>query len=206
MRDLARQSGSLTAVLLLVCCLSLNVLASGQPTSYDGQWWLSIGEHQRVGYVRGFSNCYVELVDRAAFDSGSLRLYSASLTKYLQDHPESRSESAESILIKVNTLLPKKKKSSAPPNETPEELAAKWGAHNDGDDWRGPDTFQLGYVQGFLECYSKRTQQKYGRFSKTPKWYVDAIANWYGTGPDPEQLNPDRENEKVPEVLFRFHD
>jgi hypothetical protein len=205
MRDLARQSGSLTTVLLLVCCLSLNVLASDQPTRYDGQWWLSISERQRVGYVRGFSICYLELVDRTAFDGGSLRLYSTSLTTDLQNHPESRSESAESILLKVNKLLPRQK-SSSPPNETPEELAAKWGANNDGDDWRGPDMFQLGYVQGFLDCYSKHTRLEYGTFSRTPKWYVDAIANWYGTGPDPEQLNPSREKTRIPEVLFRFHD
>ncbi len=205
MRDLARPGRSLTVLLLLACWVPSNVLASDQPTSFDGHWWLSVGERQRVGYVRGFSTCYVNLLDRSAFQGGSLHAYSILVTNYLQDHPQSLSETAERILLKVNTVMPKRK-SLVRPNETPEEIATKWGAHNDGDEWRGSDIFQLGYIQGFLECYSKQTQQEYGTFSRDPQWYVDAIAHWYGTGPDPEQKNVSREEEEIPEVLFRFHD
>lgn len=157
-----------------------------------------------MGFVHGFEICYARLVDRNTPLNKPFTLRLA-LTKYLQDHPKSQSQPLESTLLKVNMQLPVRR-SSLPPNETPEEIAAKWGANNDGFEWRGPDTFHLGYVQGFLECYSKHTKQEYGTFSKSAEWYVRAIVDWYGTGSDPDQLNLSREKEQIPEVLFRFRD
>jgi hypothetical protein len=204
MTALARRGGGFAPALLFLCLLPLSTHTSDQPTSHDGKWWLSIGERQRLGFVDGFEICYVYLVDSNTHLNKPFTLRLA-LTKYLQDHPESGPQQVESTLLKVNTQLPVKRPSTHP-NETPEERAAKWGAHNDGFDWRGPDTFNLGYIQGFLECYSKHTKQEYGTFSKLPEWYVKAIADWYGTGPDPGQINLRREKEKIPEVLFRFRD
>lgn len=204
MTNLARYGGRLVLALLLVCFLSLSAFASEHPASYDGQWWLSISDRQRLGFIHGFEVCYAHLADRNNPLNGSFTLRPA-VTKYLQDHAESRPQSVESTLLKVNMQLPVRRY-SAPPNETPAEIAAKWGANNNGDEWRAPDAFQLGYVEGFLECYSKHTKQENGTFSKSPEWYVKAIADWYGTGPDPEEINLTREGEKIPEVLFRFRD
>ena len=36
---------------------------------------------------------------------------------------------------------------------------------------------------------------------------MNAIAGWYGTtATDPEEINVSRDDENIPEVLFRFHD
>lgn len=157
------------------------------------------------GFVKGFVICYLNLVDQTPFRGFSFDTLSTSLTKYLQEHPESQSLPAESSLLKVSMLLPKRK-SFAKPDETASEMAAKRGTNNDGDEWRGVDTFQLGYIEGFLQCYSRHTKQEYGTFSKPPDWYVNAIADWYGTGPEPEESNPSRASEKIPELLFRLRD
>jgi hypothetical protein len=181
--------------------------AFGSSATYDGQWWLSLDERQRQGFVDGFEVCYVNLVDRKTFQ-GSTYTSRLKLAEYLQAHSDSLREPVEISLLKSSKSRPLKPvHKPLTPNETPEELHAKWGAHNDGDEWRGPDSWNLGYIQGFLECYSKHTKSEHGTFSKPPQWYADAIANWYGTkADDPEALDETKAGEKIPEVLFRFRD
>lgn len=162
---------------------------------------------QHRGFVQGFVVCYVNLVDRKTFRE-SFQAYNLRLNAYLKAHPEASSES-------LNILLPRLAAppyahpvhKSLPGNESPEEVNQKWGAHEDGDDWRGGSSWNLGFIQGFLNCYSNDTKQAYGNFSKSDEWYVSAISEWYGTKEgDPEIINLKRENEKIPEVLFRFRD
>jgi hypothetical protein len=192
--------------LVFACLVLLTASAPSKPATYDGQWWLSINQRQRGGFQQGFVVCYSHFVNRKLFyESG--RAYNMRLTEYLQGHPESLSEPVEATLLKIASPPYAKSIHRLPPNETPTELAAKWGAHNDGDEWRGADPWWLGYIQGFLECYSRHGKSKYGTFSKSPEWYVDAISNWYGTRADDEgAINESRAQEKIPEVLFRFRD
>lgn len=192
---------------IVIVTIILFIAAASAADSYDGKWWLSVPEMQRKGFVHGFSLCYVHLL-RCAIVSQSYEAYDSRLAEYLKTHPEELS-------TPLNLLLPKL---AMPPyarpghsagagNETPAELREKWGAHEDGDDWRGGGPWNLGYIQGFLECYSKDTSHQYGTFSKSAAWYVSEISDWYGTKEgDPGVINPAREKEKIPEVLFRFHD
>jgi hypothetical protein len=193
--------------LVLVGLVFLTVAAPSKGAVFDGQWWLSVDQRQRDGFVYGFVVCYSNLVDRKLFQE-SYRAYATRLNGYLQAHPESLAEPVESTLRRVaSPPFAKPVQRASVPNETPKESAAKWGANNDGDEWRGATSWNLGYVQGFLQCYSRHTKSEYGTFSKAPEWYANAIANWYGVkADDPEEINVSRRNEKIPEVLFRFRD
>lgn len=154
----------------------------------------------------GFVVCYSNLVDRKPFQE-PYRSYSTRLTGYLQTNPDSIPESVDVMLLKIaNPPFAKTVHRPPTPNESAQASAAKWGVNNDGDEWRGTSSFQLGYVQGFLECYSKHTKHTDGIFSRPPEWYVKAIAEWYGTGINPEKINATRQHDKIPDVLFRFPD
>jgi hypothetical protein len=193
-----------------VVCLSLIFFVaplSGQKVNYDGRWLLSVDQRNREGFVHGFLVCYPELVERKVFQE-SFAAYRTRLLAYLQANPASLSESVGDLLLKMaRPPYAKPVHRPAVPNESAEELAEKWGPHNDGDEWRGPGSWHLGYIEGFLDCYSSRTKQEYGTFSKPPQWYVDAIAKWYGTKPgDSDALDLSHARDKIPEVLFRFRD
>jgi len=82
-----------------------------------------------------------------------------------------------------------------------------------GDEWRnGDEAEQNVLIRGFLECYTKRTKQEQGTFSRPIEYYVAAITKWYGTWINPDdpddhsQVDPRRVDTSVPEVLFRFRD
>ena len=181
-------------------------VVSSNATNYDGRWWLSIDQQQRDGFVYGFVVCYSNLVDHKLFQE-SYRTYTTRLNGYLRAHPESLAEPVENTLRSMASPPFAKPVHRPAPNETPKEYTVKWGANNDGDEWRGATSWNLGYVEGFLECYSRDTKSEYGTFSKPPEWYANAIANCYGVkADDPAKINPSRENEKIPEVLFRFRD
>ena len=187
--------------------LSMAIPLCGQMANYDGHWWLSVDERNREGFVDGFVVCYYNLVDSKVFKESSLA-YSIRTTNYIKDNPESLTKSSGALLLEMaKPPYAKPVHRPAVPNEAPNEIKAKWGANNDGFEWRGPDSWNLGYVEGFLDCYSNYTKHHYGTLSKSPQWYVDAIANWYGTKPgDPDALNLSREKDKIPDVLFKFRD
>lgn len=192
--------------LLFVGLVFLTVAAPSKAATYDGRWWLSVDQRQQDGFVHGFVVCYSNLVDPKLFQE-SYRTYTTRLNGYLQAHPESQPEPAEATLRNIAGRPFAKPVHRPAPNETPKEYTAKWGANNDGDEWRGATSWNLGYVEGFLECYSRHTKSEYGTFSKPPEWYANAIANWYGVrADDPAEINASRENDKIPEVLFRFRD
>jgi len=201
---------SLAQLLCLAAVLvsSVDLLGASGDNRYDGKWWLSVNERQRRGFVHGFLLCYSELVDRQLFEE-SYSAYSSRLTEYLKAHPEASSESAD-VLLQRMAAPPYARpvhKPAGQGNETPEQLNVKWGPYENGDGWRAGAPWNLGYIQGFLECYSKHTKSEHGTFSKPAEWYVKVISRWYGTKEgDPDALDMSRAQEKIPEVLFRFRD
>lgn len=113
--------------------------AADKPSSYDGRWWLTIDDQQRIGFVVGFVDCYSNLVDHHTqlIQAGPRLGYVPRLTKYLREHPDAVTDSVESLLLKI----------ASPPyarvvhhpesgNETLKELKQKWGPYDDGDQRR----------------------------------------------------------------------
>jgi hypothetical protein len=192
------------AVLLYSCLAGFSAIATESRSNYDGRWWLSVPKEQRRQFSEGYMNCYAELPKRdIQFDESSYT-YEARLTDYLKGHSESLSEPVEGLLWKM----------ARPPYAQPvknvpaaEKWNEKWG-YADGDYWRqSRDEGRLGFIQGFLECYSNHSTAAQGTFSKSREWYVGAVSRWYGVkSNDPGEINPRRKTIKIPAVLFRFRD
>jgi hypothetical protein len=180
-------------------------VGSDAKRGYEGRWWISIGKDQQTDFLEGYLACHSGLTtnDEMQFKESN-RAYYRRLTAYFQAHRESLNEPVELILWKVASP-PLARPAKEPPGG--EGAGEKWGVL-DGEYWHlDSDLGRLGFVQGFLECYTRRTKQEQGTFSKPSAWYAAAITKWYGINPEnPSAIDPDRENTKIPEVLFRFHD
>jgi len=176
--------------------------ASGD-NRYDGKWWLSVEEHERVYVIEGYTNCYQFLPKPEIKFVESSRAYESRLRTYLEAHAESLKEPVETLLWKMASPV------YAQPldNSGGEKWKGKWGYAN-GDLWsQMSDLDRLGFIKGFLDCYSRSTKSEQGTFSKPRRSYMKAISKWYGVkADDPGEIIPDRKETKIPDVLFRFHD
>jgi hypothetical protein len=194
--------------LLSICsCLMLgfSVQASEDSSAYDRKWWFSVSKNQRLEFLEGYMACYISDTDGKIKFTESSYAYEPRVTNYLQSDSDEQTKSIEEIFWKM----------AQPPYARPrrrlagpaEEWKGKYG-YLDGDYWRQqrePD--RIGFIQGFLYCYSKHAKLKRGSFSRPASWYVEAISKWYGVkSDDPAEIDLARINTKIPEVLFRFRD
>ncbi len=196
---------------LLWVCLFAQCVAEQNAATYDGSWWLKIGDEQRRGFVLGFRDCYYHLVNRHTrlIDEDPRLAYVPRVTKYLHDHPDGATESVEALLSRVSSPpYSRPVHHPATGNESSEETKQKWGPYDSGDEWRASTELErLGMIQGFWECYERHTNSERGTFSQPRERYVQKISEWYGVNPDdPSEVDPRTVNDKIPEVLFRLHD
>jgi hypothetical protein len=172
--------------------------------SYDGKWWLSVDIWQREGFVDGYIACYTfDAKGEIKFEYTG-QMYAPRVTDYLRAHPDEYERPAEQLLWNVT------KPSYAPPSGRHlggrgETSQGKYGLY-DGEFWREMgDSKHLGFIQGFLYCYSKYGDASRGTFSKPAPEYVEAISKWYeidGEG----GINPKKMPAKIPTILFKFRD
>jgi hypothetical protein len=191
----------------IVVILSFCIIAQGAQNapSYNGKWWLSVTKQQRLGFVEGYAVCYSYDTDGTVKFTESRYAYEPRLTEYLSKNRNEDDEPIEDLLLKI--AVPPYARTVAPAPGQPEIAKGKYG-YLDGDYWRqNVDTHRLGLVQGFLYCYSRHARVKRGTFSKPASAYLEAISKWYGVkADDPSEINLQRMNAKIPDVLFRFRD
>lgn len=192
---------SISAV--LIC----GVISQGAQSAlnYDGKWWLSVSKEQRQGFVQGYAICYTDDTEGSVKFTESRYAYEPRLTDYLKQNITDKDKPIEDLLLKM-ALPPYSRKGTPAPGQG--EIAKGKYGYLDGDYWRqNVDSHRLGFIQGFLYCYSRHAQAKKGSFSKPASSYVEAISNWYGVkADDPSEINLQRMNAKIPDVLFRFRD
>jgi hypothetical protein len=172
--------------------------------TYDGKWWLSLNERQRLSFIDGHQSCYYYMVNPKGPFEENIGLYRDRINAYLEKHPDATNEMVDDLLWRVANPP----YSQPPPKSAPggEEWTEKWGYYNGDDYWQlGTDEDHLAFIQGFLECYDRHTNHPNGTFSKPREWYVKAISDWYGFGPD-VPIVKGHENDGIPDVLFRFRD
>jgi hypothetical protein len=184
----------------------LQISAAQGKDNYVGKWWLAANEYQRLAFVDGYITCYYYMVDPKRPFQENIKLYVKRVDEYLEQHPQAGDEPVDALLWRA----------ASPPYSKPpikhapggEEAKEKWGFYDGGNYWLlGQDSQKLGFIQGFLHCYDKRTDHPEGMFSKPREWYVKAIDDWYGDEPHhPSAIVKSRVDDKVPEVLFRFSD
>lgn len=197
-------------LLCLVFCLlaTCGTVGASSTDVYDGQWWLSINERQRMNFLYGYVTCANGLAKLDVRFDESVLTYAPRLTTYLKEHPEASKDSVEKLLWKIASRPYSRRVKDTGAGED----VGKWGGM-DGNEWRNANEAEQGVLlRGFLECYTKRTKQEQGTFSRPIEYYVAAITKWYGTWINPDdpddhsQVDPRRVDTRVPEVLFRFSD
>jgi hypothetical protein len=169
-------------------------------TGYDGKWWLSVDSQQRTGFVVGYLVYYrFDTQGEVKFEN-SILLYVTRVNGYLRDHPDEQGKSIEDLLRAVNSPQQRRKGPAAGP--VPHE---KYSIY-DGEYWRESSLkARLGFVQGFLDCYSRYGGGKKGTFPKLAEQYDLAITKWYEITDDGD-INAEKSSEKIPNVLFRLAD
>ena len=65
---------------------------------------------------------------------------------------------------------------------------------------------QLGFVEGYLACNHTLVRNRNGVFSKTAEQYRALIDQWYQFDASTGDTNPERDKEKIADVLKRLRD
>jgi hypothetical protein len=172
--------------------------------SYDGKWWLSVDKRQREGFVDGYLACYMFDVKGEIKFEYTGQMYAPRVTDYLRAHPDEQERPAEQLLWAVtkSPYAPPARRNLGGQGET---YPGKYGFY-DGEFWREMrDSEHLGFIQGFLYCYSKYGDASKGAFSKPAPEYVEAISKWYEID-DEGGINPKKMSAKIPTILFKFRD
>lgn len=181
---------------ILLFLVAVRSLATGdQIRLYDGSWWRSTNEEQHRGWLAGYIDCSVI---NGKTELGFISWYTLEpeVSSFYASNP-SRNTPVSKVLINIVASSRKPK-----PGERTQVHSAF-----DGDYWRQAyPEHRLGYIQGFLTCHSELNNKK-ARFSKPPSWYASQISRWFGIqAEDPGEINSNRENVPISNVLFKFKD
>jgi hypothetical protein len=177
----------------LVLALSCTV-ASAQ--DYDGRWWRSISQDERLGFLAGYTDCVVYESNRREFPKVSRYTTEPLITSYYARHPAEQNVPVGTVLMQIahEAVVPEHPGAG-------ESWPEKHG-YFDGEFWRqiGPSG-RLGFVSGYFECH--RLEHVGSNVQpRCPTWYVAAISDWYGVrGDDPSEVRNDRVDTKIADVI-----
>jgi len=171
---------------------SVNVAADTVEPRYDGEWWLTLTEDEKLAFYEGFDDCYVTDVKNGYSPDKTYALERNKITKYYLDNPGDQSEYIYKIIIKLE-------------NENPRNLHLMKERHQgyDGELWRMYiDSDHLAFVRGYIDC---RVTYLHSTISKPIKYYVGSISSWYGIVlTDPGEINEKTGGDKIGDVLVRL--
>jgi len=186
---------------------STTVSQKARPT-YDGHWWLSISAEERSGFVTGYLDCHSsEYKGPARFDTKNNDRYRDLITHVYEASPTRRGQSVIHAVLQLRDQ----------PGDTAEYPSGGEGTTaphqgNDGQYWRDMSHSgtrhdeQLGFVEGFLQCHEKLAHNKGGTFSKTAEEYRTLISQSYRFDERTGDIDGDREDDAIVDVLFKFRD
>jgi hypothetical protein len=170
------------------------VASSGKPV-LDGLWWDTLSPAERSGYINGYEDCYVYDAKGIHTATGwTANHYVQAVEGFYREHSDQRATPVSSVLKQINR--------TGKPRPIPkggEEWKERHGYY-DGLWWRGSSpSEQLGYIEGYLSCYSTEVTTSARRFSKAFPEYVKLLNTYMK-----EHLHSDEE--KVANILGRFAD
>jgi hypothetical protein len=155
---------------------------------YNGQWWSSLTQNEKVQFVSGLSDCFIyDAHGRHAVSPSSLA--ARKITDYYESHPN---RSASSVLAVFHGLGD----------------SAAWASERhgyfDGDYWRMLDnTGRHSFVLGYLAC---RSVYLHTQMRDIPDVYVAKISTWYrvGSAAPSDEVDPSRASDKIGDILGRL--
>ncbi len=188
----------------LVVTMGLLLCSPGYPasqtTKYDGHWWLLLTSEEKSGYLNGDADCHTFELKAKPRYSKSAADEQESVTNFYRDEPDKRSLPVFEAIRIVEDEPPLRETGKG--GEVWTEPHGYW----DGQWWReGSPADRLGFVEGYLACHS-RSQRPHGALSRTPPEYARLINQWYKLNEETGDVEPDRVDTKIADVLFKFRD
>jgi len=172
--------------------------------SPDGMWWLSISKNEQDGFVKGYLDCYIyELKGLDKYEGRPFNSYGKLIVDFYQNNSQEKNRPVAEIM---HMLRDKSGESKSLYGEE-----AK-GAHGyfDGLYWsqmwalQGKDE-QVGFVEGYITCHELRYKKNQLTLSKSPFDYVNLIDQWYGFDKKSGDMNADRQDRPIADVLLMFY-
>ena len=194
-------------IVALFFCLTLFCAGANTPpktNSYDGNWWLSVGIREQIGFLNGFRDCYLyEFNGPVRYSIGTPFEWQRQITAFFQSTPTQRSMPAAEFILRAHVDTDGKAPLEGRDSET-------HGPY-DGFYWQqmrgmGGPAEQRGFISGYLWCHAQLCKSKSGAFSKTPDQYVALITHWYESGSQPGKGVAYHQHGKIAEALYRFRD
>jgi len=168
---------------------------STDETSFDGEWWKVTAPEERVGFINGYYDCYRYDAKARKTAKGSAVEFQKAISDFYEAHQDQLRTSVPDLLRRLAVTY--KSPLIRPRN---------------GEVWREPHGFydglwwkqsepkeQIGYLEGYIRCYSHDVRQPRARFSKRVAEYQESITQYYN---HPEHT----EDDKIAYVLYRFRD
>ena len=187
----------------------LTVLSSATPTlqmrsrrdsvlprekSFDGEWWEVAAPEEQTGFINGYYDCF-QYDARRPVTGGSDVEFQKAVSDFYQTHKDQMSTSVPALLRQLAVTL----QSSLARFPNAEEWREPHGYY-DGLWWKQSEPKeQIGYLEGYVSCYSNDVRSPHAQFSKHPEEYQELITQYYG---HPENS----EDTKIALVLYRFRD
>ena len=168
------------------------------PVLFNGHWWLLLTQEERSGYINGDEDCYRFELDKIILPSKSADEISEFVTNFYRNNIGNINESAFSVIRRADIKMGNVAELKG--GEVWKDRHGYWN----GDWWRqGQPADRLGFVEGYLSCL-RSIEDKGKQFPNDPPAYVTFINRWYGLNQETGDVNPQREEAKIGDVLVGF--
>ncbi|MGH9682449.1 MAG: hypothetical protein ACRD4S_02410 [Candidatus Acidiferrales bacterium] len=163
---------------------------------FDGNWWLSASQRERLGYMEGDNDCSVFEFQGPEVGWDDFTTYQAFVTSYYAEDASHRGKSAFDVLRLADKQI------GATTNRA--DLPTEPHGDYDGLFWRESfDRERLGFIEGYLQCYAHKPAPRRSTFSRSYQAYVTMLNAWYRLNDVERDVDLKIENAKIADVLFR---
>ncbi len=165
-------------------------------TSFDGQWWKVTAPQEQVGFIDGYYDCYKYDAKARTTANASDAEFQKAVSNFYEKHQDQLRTSVPTVLrdLVVTFKSPRVRPQGG-------EVWNEPHGYYDGQWWKESEPKeQIGYLEGYLSCYSHDVRRPRARFSKRAAEYQELIIQYYDS--DPKHT----EDDKIAYVLYRVRD
>jgi len=188
-------------MVLHLCLILTPESLAAESSILDGQWWQSISESERLGFLAGYIDCYkYEYVGPDKYLTKSFQAYADMTTQFY-------SQNSEQIRLPVKQVIHKfRDMSERSVSNGGESVNGKHG-YFDGLYWMqinaiGGLANQVAFITGYLNCYRDFTHDRKGTFDASPSEYASRITSYYHFDEKSGDIDAARQSLKIADVLF----
>ncbi len=166
----------------------------------DGNWWRAATKSERLGYLEGDNDCDSFELGGRLLPGAAFSLHQDFVSKYYEADAARLRTPAFDVLRMADAQI-------AAAADKDADAAPEPHGDYDGLFWRDTRREErVGFIEGYLACYARKSDHRRGSFSKSADEYVKRLDGWYQLSEMERNVDPKIENAKVGDVIFRFRD